>query len=88
MVIGKSMKIVHVITGLNIGGAEVTMIKLIKQLHNENTHFVINLNKPGVLNRELNALNVEVFNLCINPVLPNPIKMLSLISHLKKYNRI
>ena len=84
MVIGKSMKIVHVITGLNIGGAEVTMIKLIKQLHNENTHFVINLNKPGVLNRELNALNVEVFNLCINPVLPNPIKMLSLISHLKK----
>ena len=78
------MKIVHVITGLNIGGAEVTMFKLIKQLHSDNTHFVINLNRPGVLNRDLKALNVDVLNLCINPIFPNPIKFLSLISHLKK----
>lgn len=77
------MKIVHIISGLNIGGAELMMCKLLKELNN-NEQYVINLNKEGVLGQDVRASNTQLINLNINQKLPNPIKLLTLIKCLKK----
>ena len=46
------MKVVHVITGLNQGGAEAMLEKLVltgRRRNPEIEHVVINLGKPGVV---------------------------------------
>jgi glycosyltransferase involved in cell wall biosynthesis len=60
------MKIVHVISGLNKGGAELMLFRLINQstsLDSSNKHVVISLNNFGSLGPEFVKIGVEVIAL-------------------------
>ena len=59
------MKIVHVITGLNDGGAEHTLFKICK--HDKfNEHIVVSLTGSGKYTPLLKKLEIEVYNLEAN----------------------
>jgi glycosyltransferase involved in cell wall biosynthesis len=58
------MKVLHVITGLDTGGAEKMLHKLVAQhqkMHVESR--VISLSKPGPVSEDLNKLGIPVINL-------------------------
>lgn len=57
------MKILHIITGLNVGGAESMLYKLIKNTYKENNYTVISLTKNGLIGEKIKKLGVEVINL-------------------------
>jgi len=57
------MKIVHIITGLNDGGAEHTLFKICKY-DNLNKHIVISLTGPGKYFSLLKKLKIKVY--CLN----------------------
>ena len=54
------MKIVHIITGLNDGGAEHTLFKICKY-DNLNKHIVISLTGPGKYFSLLKKLKIKVY---------------------------
>lgn len=57
------MKILHIITGLNVGGAESMLYKLIKNTYKENNYTVISLTKNGLISEKIKKLGVEVIYL-------------------------
>ena len=57
------MKILHIITGLGDGGAELTLYKICKY-DNSNTHIVISLKDKGKYFSLLNKLGIKVY--CLN----------------------
>lgn len=57
------MEILHIITGLNVGGAESMLYKLIKNTYKENNYTVISLTKNGLIGEKIKNLGVEVINL-------------------------
>ena len=59
------MKIVHIITGLNDGGAEHTLFKICKY-DNFNKHIVISLTGPGKYFYILKKLKIKVYYLNAN----------------------
>ena len=57
------MLIFHIITGLDGGGAEKTLLKICKETNNVNTkHYVISLQKNGVLLDDFKKENIKIFN--------------------------
>ena len=57
------MKILHIITGLGDGGAELTLFKICKY-DKVNQHIVISLTNKGKYFSLLNKLGIEVY--CLN----------------------
>ena len=57
----KLIKIAHIITGLNVGGAEMMLLNMLK-LYNGKKYapLVISLTGPGVLLNEIKTMNVSV----------------------------
>ena len=55
------MKILHIISGLGIGGAENTLYNLVKN-DNHNNHIIVSLSKPIFFEKKLKKINIEVFN--------------------------
>ncbi len=55
------MKILHIISGLGMGGAENTLYNLVK-FDKKNQHVIISLSKPLFFEKKIKQLNVEVFN--------------------------
>jgi glycosyltransferase involved in cell wall biosynthesis len=79
------MKVVHIITELNVGGAEQTLYKLM--LYGNRTAFdyvVISLEDEGVFGEAIAALGVPVHTLNLNPARPNPLALLKLIRILRR----
>lgn len=79
------MKIVHVIVGLGVGGAELMLKRLV--LHScqkENfEHVVISLTDLGVIGPELQSKGIEVYSLGMKNALSTPMTLLRLRSLLK-----
>lgn len=75
------MKIVHVIIGLGIGGAELTLKRLIESHHcNANyRHTVISLTGIGNVGPQLQALGVEVRAMGMHSVIDIPLVMWRLV---------
>lgn len=73
------MKIIHVITGLNAGGAEKTLFKLVTN-NKRNTHLVVSLTGPGEFGEKLADAGVPTvcLDLDAHPHLLGP-KMLRLM---------
>jgi glycosyltransferase involved in cell wall biosynthesis len=62
------IKVVHVITGLNIGGAEQMLLKLLSNVDNTRFDFsVISLITPGVLAPVIEALGIPIYTLNLQP---------------------
>ena len=74
------MKVAHIITGLNDGGAEHTLYKICKY-DNVNKHIVISLSGPGKYFPLLDRLGVSVY--CLNLKIFQIYKIFSLIKLLK-----
>ncbi|KRW82121.1 glycosyltransferase family 4 protein [Marinobacter sp. P4B1] len=64
------MKVLHVITGLNDGGAEAVLYRLITK-SSEHTHIVVSLMDMGKYGPLLEDLGVKVFCLGMNPGKPS-----------------
>ncbi len=57
-------KVMHVITGLNTGGAETMLLKLLKEWRGKEVrHCVVSLIDKGTLGREIEQLGVTVYSL-------------------------
>lgn len=55
------MKILHIISGLGIGGAENTLFNLVKH-DRKNNHIIISLSRPIFFEKKLRKINIAVIN--------------------------
>lgn len=80
------MKIVHVIIGLNVGGAELMLKRLVLHSHQKGMfeHVVISLTELGVIGPTLREQGVEVYSLGMKSMLFVPSTLLKLRRLLKK----
>lgn len=78
--------IVHVIIGLNVGGAELMLKRLVlhSQAKGEFKHEVISLTDLGVIGQQLEAQGISVYTLGMTSVLSLPIVYFRLKKLLKK----
>lgn len=80
------MRIVHVITGLNQGGAEAMLEKLVltgRRMNPEIGQVVINLGKPGVVGNRLARAGVPVKSLGMNLALRSLLQLRALAVRLR-----
>src|SRR5690242_14142028 len=68
----------HVITGLQAGGAEMMLFKLLAAQSGLVRHIVVSLGDGGVLAPRISALGVDVHHLGLQPWAPNPIRLFRL----------
>lgn len=77
--------IVHVITGLKTGGAELMLARLVER--EERTafrHVVISLTGDGAIAERIRAAGVPVYLLGLRPSLPNPLAVLRIARLLRR----
>lgn len=78
------IKVVHIITGLKVGGAENMLYKLVTRLNTpEVTHEVISLGEIGPLGERMQKADVSVSALGMRPGRPDPTAVLRLARQLK-----
>lgn len=76
----KTVKIVHVIIGLNVGGAELMLKRLIESCSNQINieHTVISLTDQGVLGKQLSSQGIAVYCLGMRSISKVPITFFKL----------
>ena len=82
------MNILHVIIGLNVGGAESSLKRLIES-HKDDTnyqHSVLSLTTIGKVGEQLQASGIEVCSLGLKSSLSLPITFIRLIKFIRKAN--
>lgn len=80
----EKLKVVHIITGLPVGGAQTMLSYLLE--HNDPAHFemsVISLGDIGPVGQRLREKGVDVRALNMSRRLPNPIQLLGLARRLR-----
>jgi glycosyltransferase involved in cell wall biosynthesis len=79
------IRISHVITDLNAGGAERMLVNLVTRLDRSSfSNEVISLIEPGLMARELEAAGIPVINLNMRRGRPSMSGMLALVRHLRR----
>ncbi len=80
------MKVTHVIVGLNVGGAELMLKRLVKELNKKNSiqHSVISLTDLGVIGKQLQDIDINVTSLGMKNISSLPITFLKLRNELKR----
>ncbi len=79
------MKITHIITGLNTGGAEMVLYKLLLSMdRNEFIPEVISLTDVGAMGKKIEGLDVPVRALGMRRGIPNPLMVLKLAGWLRR----
>lgn len=80
-----SYKLIHLITGLNTGGAEMMLYKLLSQIDREKFDIkVISLTDVGPVGEKIKKLEIPVIGLGMKRGVPNPFFLLKLARILKK----
>ncbi len=79
------MKIVHIITGLSVGGAEMMLYNLLSRTHRDRFYpIVVSLMDRGTLGDRILALDIPVYSLGMQPgMLPTPDILWKLIRTLR-----
>jgi Glycosyltransferase Family 4 len=78
------IRICHLITGLDTGGAERSLVNLVTAMNrDEFDNEVITLLKPGPMAQTLAQAGIPVTSMEIGRYRPNPAALLSLIRHLR-----
>jgi len=73
------LKIIHIITDLFTGGAEMMLYKLLSELKdNGHEYWVISLRDKGAIGKKIESLGVPVFPLDISPKIPSPLSIFNL----------
>ena len=85
-VVRETVRVVHIIIGLNIGGAELMLKRLIESHNTNNTikHFVISLTNMGPVGRQLMDTGIAVYSLGITNIINVPFAFFELRSLLVK----
>lgn len=79
------VNVVHVITGLNVGGAEKTLFRLLANRKERSFNLsVISLLDKGVMGGQIQSLGIPVYTLGMQRGVPGPIALISLRHLLKK----
>ncbi len=70
------IRVLHVITDLDTGGAEMMLCKLVSAMNRKGfQNRIISLQPPGVLSRFIEILGIHVDSLSLNPHRPNPLAL-------------
>ena len=78
------MKVLHVITGLDAGGAETMLLKLLDRIDRRVfDNAVLSLSGLGLLGPRIAALGVKVEALGLSPSLPNPLALFGLARRIR-----
>jgi glycosyltransferase involved in cell wall biosynthesis len=75
----------HVITGLDMGGAEMMLFKLLSASRDSLQSVVVSLKDQGTIGPFITQLGVPVECLHLRPSLPSPARFLSLVSLMRKF---
>lgn len=79
------MKIVHLITGLSTGGAEMMLYKLLSHMSRERFQpVVVSLIDRGTLGDPIETLGIPVYTIGMKPGLPTPLALWRLIRLLRQ----
>ncbi|PAR33701.1 glycoside hydrolase, partial [Vibrio metoecus] len=80
------MKVLHIITGLGIGGAEAMLYKLLSELSQDSNseHIVISMIKPGPYKEKINALGIKVISLEMNSAKSLPAALVKLLKTVRQ----
>ena len=79
------MRIVFITTTLSTGGAEMMLLELLRHLDRRRFDpYVISLRTKGEVGPRIEALQIPVLALGMRPGLPDPLKVLTLVSYLQK----
>lgn len=74
------MIVLHIITAINVGGAETMLCKYLENNSAEGTkHVVLSLMKPGAKAARIKALGIPVYTLGMKHWLPGPLEALRLV---------
>ena len=79
-------RVMHVITGLDIGGAEMMLFKLLSASREYWQSIVVSLKDEGRIGPCIAKLGVPVECLHLSPYAPNPVRFLSLLSLTRKFH--
>ncbi|MGH9942586.1 MAG: glycosyltransferase [Pyrinomonadaceae bacterium] len=80
----RRIAVLHVISDLSTGGAEMMLYKLLSRTDRKRfAPFVLTLKDHGELRKNIEALNVPVYSLAIRYALPTPISMWRLLRLLR-----
>ena len=66
------MKIVHIIIGLNVGGAELMLKRLVESIHADHEVAVISLTDEGVLGKSFSKIGVDFYCLGLHSIFSAP----------------
>ncbi len=76
----RPIRILHLITGLGVGGAETMLLKLLGGLDRERfASTVVSMTEPGALAPQIARLGIPVHTLGLNRGLPNPLALPKLL---------
>ena len=78
------IKLTIIITGLNTGGAEMMLLKLLERLSSKFSIEVISLTEVGVIGEKIQQLGLSVTALKIRQIIPNPSRLFQLVQILRK----
>ncbi len=85
MAIAQKTKVLHIITGLNIGGAEVMLFNLLREIDRKKFDvMVISLTDQGCLTEKITALDIRVVSLGLRRIW-KPAYLFRLFSWLRQY---
>lgn len=80
------IRILHLITDLDVGGAEMMLFKLLSGMdRGEFLSRIITLQSDGVLSQATNKLGIQVDSLHVNPYFPNPLALLSTLAVMRQW---
>ena len=81
------MNVAHVITGLGVGGAETSLMRLLSSLDRDSCRSkVISLSGNVVMGEKIERLGVEVRTLGMRRALPSPRALMSLRDELRRFD--
>jgi glycosyltransferase involved in cell wall biosynthesis len=78
------VKVVTIITGLDLGGAETMLLNLLERLDERFARHVISLTTVGVIGERLQALEIPVESLGMRSEFPNPSSILRLARRIRQ----
>ena len=79
------MRIMHVITGLTTGGAEMMLLKLLSANNGDWEPAVVSLMDEGTIGPSIAALGIPVYSLGMRRGRPNPVRALSIVPLTRRF---
>lgn len=80
----EAIRILHIITGLDVGGAELALFRLLSRLGPSYRSQVASLTNMGDVGKHIQGLEIPVHVLGMKPGMPNPLALLRLAGMIKK----